>query len=135
TPCRESHGGGAIRLNWSGFPTRYRTPRKGECQVKTILSVLRSPEDAERVLDQAIVLGRNFGSYLVGFHCEALPGAYAAPIGFPSAELFQANQEAESQRTDAIRAVFDRRLREAGLEGEFRFTASFSGDSAVSALS
>ncbi len=103
--------------------------------MKTILSVLRSPEDAERVLDQAIVLGRNFGSYLVGFHCEALPGAYAAPIGFPSAELFQANQEAESQRTDAIRAVFDRRLREAGLEGEFRFTASFSGDSAVSALS
>lgn len=103
--------------------------------MKTILAVLRSPEDAERVLDRAIPLGQLFSSHIVGFHCEALPGAYVAPLSFPSAELYEADQQASSQRTEEIRSIFDKRLAQSGLGGEFRFTSTFAGDSASSALS
>lgn len=103
--------------------------------MKTILAVLRGPEDAERVLDRAVPLGQAFSSYLIGFHCEALPGAFAAPVAFPTPELYEVDQEAAERRTAGIRQVFDRRLQESGLAGEFRFTQSFAGDSAVSALS
>lgn len=103
--------------------------------MKTILAVLRGRGDAERVLDRAIPLAETFASHVIGFHCEALPGAYATPVGFPSADFYEADMVAAEERTASIKSAFEERLRKAGIAGEFRSTETFAGDSAVSALS
>lgn len=103
--------------------------------MRTILAVLRSREDAERVLDRALPLAETFSSHVIGFHCEALPGAYSTPVGFPATDFYEADMAAADERTAAIKSIFDDRTRKSGVSSEFRSTETFAGDSAVSALS
>ena len=102
--------------------------------MKTILAVLRGPEDAKRVLERAISLAQQFSSHLIGFHCEALPGAYTTPVGFPSTDIYVADMEAAEVRTGEIKDIFDKAVSAAGISAEWRATETFSGDAGLSAL-
>lgn len=103
--------------------------------MKTILAVLRGPDDAKRVLERAIPLAQQFSSHLIGFHCEALPGAYSTPVGFPSTDLYVTDMAAAAERTAEIKELFDKKVSDAGLSAEWRSTETFSGDAGLSALS
>lgn len=103
--------------------------------MKTILAVLRGHEDAKRVLERAVPLAEQFSSHLIGFHCEALPGAYSTPVGFPSTDLYTADLAVAAERTAEIKSVFDKAVGDAGVSAEWRATETFSGDAGLSALS
>ncbi len=103
--------------------------------MKTILAVLRGQEDARRVLERAIPLAESFTSHLIGYHCEALPTAYATPVGFPSAELYQADKASCKQRSAEIKEIFDTETGKSGLSAEWRASETLSGDVGMSALS
>ncbi|MEX0346407.1 MAG: universal stress protein [Rhizobiaceae bacterium] len=103
--------------------------------MKTILAVLRGEEDAKRVLERVIPLAESFKSHLIGFHCEALPGAYSTPVGFPSTELYEADKAGIEQRTAEIKQIFETEAGNAVLSCEWRATETFSGDAGLSALS
>ncbi len=103
--------------------------------MKTILAVLRGPEDAKRVLERAIPLAQKFSSHMIGFHCEALPGAYTTPVGFPSTDIYVADMEAAEVRSGEIKDIFEKAVSAAGISSEWRATETFSGDAGLSALS
>lgn len=102
--------------------------------MKTILCLLRGAEDAKRVLERAVPLAEQFKSHLIGFHCEALPGAYSTPVGFPSTDFYEADMAAANARTAEIKAQFDKSTVDAGVSAEWRATETFSGDAGLSAL-
>jgi len=101
---------------------------------KTILAILQSEEDAERVSDCAGALAARFESYLIGLHAEALPVPYTSTIGFPDTEFIQASTEVNDERSKKIEAVFRQRTTDAGVNAEWRSLESFSGDSAHSSI-
>jgi len=101
---------------------------------KTILAIIQSEEDAQRVSDCAGALAARFESYLIGLHAEALPVPYTSTIGFPDAEFIQATTEINEERSKKIEAVFRERTASAGVAAEWRSLESFSGDSAHSGI-
>ncbi len=103
--------------------------------MKTILAVLRGPQDANRVLERAVPLAEQFSSHLIGFHCEALPGAYSTPVGFPSSDLYVADKVAADERVSQIKSIFEDATAKAGVSAEWRATETFSGNAGLSALS
>ncbi|PSJ64021.1 universal stress protein [Pseudaminobacter soli (ex Li et al. 2025)] len=102
---------------------------------KTIVAIIQSKDDAERVLDCALPLAARYDSHLIGVHAEALPVAYTSAVGFPDTEFLQTTAELNKERADALQAMFRGRLRGAGLSFEWRSLESFSGDSAHSGIS
>lgn len=102
---------------------------------KTIVAIIQSRDDAERVLDCALPLATRFQGHLIGVHAEALPVAYTSAVGFPDTEFLQATAEVNKERADALRTLFRNRMRGAGLSSEWRSLESFSGDSAHSGIS
>lgn len=102
---------------------------------KTFLAIVQNDEDASRVLDFAIGLATEAKGHLVGLHTEALPIAYASPVGFPEAEFIQASTEVNTQRANQLEAAFSEKLQSAGITSEWRSLESFSGDSGVAGLS
>lgn len=102
---------------------------------KTIVAIIQSKEDAERVLDCALPLATRFQSHLIGVHAEALPVAYTSAVGFPDTEFLQATAEANKERAEHLQAAFRARMRGAGLSFEWRSLECFSGDSAHSGIS
>jgi nucleotide-binding universal stress UspA family protein len=101
---------------------------------KTLLAVLQGKEDAGRVLDCAAPLARRFSAHLVGVHAEPLPIPYATPMGFPDTDFITAGTQINQQRSEEIKALFDARTRSEGISAEWQAMESFTGDSAVSAL-
>jgi nucleotide-binding universal stress UspA family protein len=101
---------------------------------KTILAIVQSVEDAERVSDCAGALAARFEAHLVGLHAEALPVPYTSTIGFPDAEFIQATTEINEERTKKIEAIFRKHTADAGISAEWRSLESFSGDSAHSGV-
>lgn len=99
---------------------------------KTIVAILQSAEDVERILACALPLSERFGGYVVGVHADALPVAYGSSIGFPDVEFMQATSEMNKERAKALEKAFLTRLREAGQDGEWRAMESFGGDAALS---
>lgn len=102
---------------------------------KTILAVLQSKADADRVLDCAVPLATRFSAHLIGFHAEATPLPYVTPMGFPDTEFIAVSEEASEQRSAEIKEIFDTRVARAGISHSWRTAQNVSGDSAVSALS
>ncbi len=103
--------------------------------MKTILAVLRGPDDAKRVLERAVALAVDHSSHLIGFHCETLPIAYTSPIGFPSVDLYASDKQAAKERTAEIKQIFEKATANAGVSPEWRATESISGDAGLLALS
>ena len=100
----------------------------------TFLAIIQGEEDVERVLDFAIPLTASANGHLIGLHTEAIPIAYAGPVGFPEAEFMQATSEANTARAAKLKALFDEKLQAAGVSHDWRSLESFSGDSGVSSL-
>jgi nucleotide-binding universal stress UspA family protein len=107
---------------------------EGAMPFKTILAIIQSTEDAERVTDCAAALAARSDGYLIGLHAEALPVPYTSTIGFPDAEFIQASTEVNEERSRTIEAIFRRRTADSGVSAEFRSLESFSGDSAHSGI-
>ena len=101
---------------------------------KTILAIIQSEQDAERVSDCAGALAARYEAHLIGLHAEALPIPYTSTIGFPDAEFIQASTEVNQERSKKIEAIFRRRTADTGVTAEWRSLESFSGDSAHSGV-
>lgn len=102
---------------------------------KTIVAIIQSAEDTERVLDCAIPLAARFEGHVIGVHAEALPVAYASTIGFPDTEFLQATAGINKERAKKLEGLFRARVEAAGQSFEWRGMESFSGDSALSGIS
>ena len=113
------------------------TPQRfGETEMtyKTILAVLQTAADAQRVIDCAVPLAERFSAHLVGFHAEGTPLPYVTPMGFPDTEFIAASEEANEQRSAEIRTLFETRCARDGISHAWKTLKNVSGDSAVSAL-
>lgn len=102
--------------------------------LKTIVAILQSEQDVERVLDCAVPLASQFGSHLIGIHAEALPIPYTSATGFPDTEFLQVSSELNKERADRLQAIFLKRISGAGLSFQWRSLETFSGDSALSGI-
>lgn len=101
---------------------------------KTIVAIVQSEQDAERVLDGAIALATRFQAHVIGVHAEALPMPYTSATGFPDTEFMQVSADLNKERSAKLRAVFQKKLQPSGLSFEWRAEETFSGDSALSSL-
>lgn len=101
---------------------------------KTILGVIQGKDDAERVLDCVLPLARRFSAHLIGVHAEPIPVPYVTPMGFPDTDFIAASSEANQQRSEEIRQLFEGRLQREGVSGEWQALENLSGDSALGAL-
>lgn len=103
---------------------------------KTILVVLRDPDDCNHVLDTALHLTEQYDSHLIGLHAEpALRATFAAPIEIPDTSIFEVDQADIDARMEAIAVAFREKCERAGVSWEWRPMRSLTGESAVSALS
>jgi nucleotide-binding universal stress UspA family protein len=102
---------------------------------KTIVAILQSEQDAERVLDCAVPLATQFEAHLIGIHAETLPIPFTSATGFPDTEFLQVSSEMNQERSGKLQRLFAKRAEEAGLSSGWRSLESFSGDSALSGMS
>ena len=77
---------------------------------KTIVAIIQSAEDTERVLDCAMPLAARFEGHVIGVHAEALPVAYASTIGFPDTEFLQATASINKERAKKLEGLFRGRV-------------------------
>lgn len=101
---------------------------------KTVLTVIQSAGDVERVLDCTVPLAERLGSHVIGAHAEPMAVALATDVGFADVTLIEAQIAANKERASALEKRFTDRLEQAGLSCEWRSVESFSGDSALAAL-
>lgn len=102
---------------------------------KTIVAILQNERDAGRVLDCALPLAKQSGGHLIGVHAEAMPVPYTSATGFPDTEFLQVSADLNKERADRLSAEFRSRLDGSGVPFEWQSLETFSGDSALSALS
>lgn len=103
---------------------------------KTILAVLRSEEDLERVLAQSIAMASELDAHLIGLHAEpAVKISFAAPMEIPDTSVVEISDEQIRERFEQMQHRFIDRCEAAGISYEWRPIRSMSGDSALSALS
>jgi nucleotide-binding universal stress UspA family protein len=102
---------------------------------KTIVAILQNERDAARVLDCSLPLARQFEAHLIGVHAEAMPVPYTSASGFPDTEFLQVSANLNKERAGKLKAEFTQRTEGSGLSLEWRSLETFSGDSAISALS
>jgi nucleotide-binding universal stress UspA family protein len=103
--------------------------------IKTIVAILQDERDAVRVLECALPLAKQFGAHLIGVHAETMPVPYTSATGFPDTGFLQVSAELNQGRADKLKAVFTRQLEGSSISFEWRSLETFSGDSALSALS
>lgn len=101
---------------------------------KTILALIQSKADIERVLDCVVPLATRFDGHLVGIHSEPMPIAYATPMGFPDTTYLTANSELNRERAAELAEIYNERTRRDGVSAEWHAMESFSGDASVSSL-
>lgn len=102
---------------------------------KTIVAILQNERDAGRVLDCAVPLTHQSGGHLIGVHAEAMPVPYTSATGFPDTEFLQVSADLNKERAGKLQAAFASKVEGSGLSFEWRSLETFSGDSALSALS
>ena len=102
---------------------------------KTILAIVQSFEDIDRVTDCAAALAARFDGHLIGLHSEALPMAYTSAVGLPDPEFIQMSGEFNRERAQKLEARFRERVSAEGLSFEWRSFESFTGDSAQCGIS
>lgn len=101
---------------------------------KTVIAIIQHASDASRVLDFAIPLASRFESHLVGIHAEALPLPYTTAVGFPDAEFMQVTSEHNKEESGKLQQLFRSRADAAQLSSDWVAVETFSGDSAVCAV-
>lgn len=100
---------------------------------KTIVAIIQTPSDNERILQAIVPLASRLGSHVVGVHAEALPMPVESGMGMTDVEFVATAAEANRSRAAALEARFSARLADAAISSEWRAVESFSGDSAVAA--
>jgi nucleotide-binding universal stress UspA family protein len=100
---------------------------------RTIVAIIQTPKDNERLLQAIAPLASRLGSHVVGVHAEALPMPMTTGMGFPDAEFVATASEVNRKRAAGLEAHFSARLADAAIPSEWRAVESFSGDSAVAA--
>lgn len=101
---------------------------------KTLLAVIQSKHDIDRVLDHVLPLAARLHSHVVGFHAEPMAIPYTTAIGFPDAEFMQVTADASKERAEELGRKFGTRATAAEVPHEWRTMESLSGDSALCAL-
>lgn len=101
---------------------------------KTIIAIVQHASDAGRVLDFAVPLAGRFESHLVGVHAEALPLPYTTAVGFPDAEFMQVTSEHNKDESRKLEQLFRGRADAAQLSSDWVAVETFSGDSAICAV-
>jgi nucleotide-binding universal stress UspA family protein len=101
---------------------------------KTILAVIQSVKDVDRVLDCALPLAERNGGHVVGVHAEPMPVAYATTVGFADTTFIETQVQANRQRATALEQRFASRIGSTGLAKDWRSMENYSGDSALCAL-
>jgi nucleotide-binding universal stress UspA family protein len=102
---------------------------------KTILAVIQSARDIDRVLDCAVPLAERNGGQVIGVHAEPMPVAYATTVGFADTGFIETQVQANRERAAALEQRFTSRIASTGLARDWRSVENFSGDSALCALS
>ncbi len=103
---------------------------------KTILAVLRSEEDIERVLAHSVSIASNHQAHLIGLHAEpSVKISFAAPMEIPDTTVVDVEDEDIRERFTQMQKIFVSRCEAEGISYEWRPIKSMSGDSALSALS
>lgn len=102
---------------------------------KTILAVIQSVKDIDRVLDCALPLAERNGGHVIGAHAEPMPVAYATTVGFADATFIETQVAGNRERAAELGQRFASRIATSGLATDWRSMENFSGDSALSALS
>ncbi|MCF3640075.1 universal stress protein [Rhizobium sp. TRM95111] len=94
--------------------------------LKTIVAVLSTAADAEKVTAHAIALAGRYGAHLIGIHAETpIVVTIAAPMEFPDPNAILEMQNQARAESTAIEAVFRDRAARDGLSHEWRlFTGS-----------
>lgn len=100
---------------------------------KTIVAIIQTPKDNERLLQAVVPLATRLGAHVVGIHAEALPMPMTTGLGFPDAEFITTASDVNRKRAAQLEAQFSSRLADAKISSEWRSVESFSGDSAVAA--
>src|SRR3954452_22178393 len=100
---------------------------------KTIVAIIQTPRDNERLLQAVVPLAGRLGAHVVGVHAEALPMPMTTGMGFPDAEFVTTASELNRKRAAGLEAHFSARLADAAIPSEWRAVESFSGDSAIAA--
>lgn len=101
---------------------------------KTILTVIQSEREADRLLDGSIAIANRFGAHLIGFHPELMPLTYGMAAGFPDAELLRDSSERAAKTTKEIAGKFRARLEDEKLSHAWASMDSSPGDSSAGAL-
>jgi len=101
---------------------------------KTILAVIQSKSDIDRVLDYALPLASRLKSHVIGVHAEPMAIPYTTAIGFPDAEFMQVTADVTKERASELEKTFISRTAGAQVSAEWRTMESLSGDSALCAL-
>ncbi|GHC75693.1 universal stress protein [Limoniibacter endophyticus] len=102
---------------------------------RTIVAVIQNELDHDRLLNFVLPFARQNEAHVIGCHAEALPVSYTTPMGFPDVALVQETTAVNEERAKAMASVFSQRTAAEGIPSEWRSIESFSGDSALSALS
>lgn len=101
---------------------------------KTILAIIQSTEDIDRVTDCAGALVQRYDGHLIGLHSESLPMAYTSAVGLPDPEFIQISGEFNRERAEKLQKQFTEFASAEGLSFEWRSLESFSGDSAIGGI-
>ncbi len=100
---------------------------------KTIVAIIQTPRDNERLLEAVIPLAGRLEAHVVGVHAEALPMPMTTGMGIPDAEFITTASEVNRKRAAELEQHFVARLADASIPCEWQAVESFSGDSAIAA--
>jgi nucleotide-binding universal stress UspA family protein len=97
---------------------------------KTILSVLDNQKNAQQISDFSLALAEQFGSHVIGLHCEVVAGLpMMAPMEMPDPVAVQAMQDLAEKETAKIAAIFNHAGQREGVSTEWRQIATAIGAS------
>jgi len=102
---------------------------------KTILTVVRSEEDGNRVLTAITPFVTANNAHVIAVHAETSALAYMPVAGIGAAAYDEAIIEANRERMKELERWFSDYCKKEGISHEFRGFENFMGDSAVSAIS
>lgn len=95
---------------------------------KTILSILDNQKTAQQVTDFSIALAEQYGSHVIGLHCEAVAGIpMMAPMEMPDPVAVQAMQDLAEKETAKIAEIFSHASQREGVSSEWRSIATSVG--------
>lgn len=102
---------------------------------KTILAVMDTHENAQKLGDFAVSLANTFSAHVIGLHMEAFAAVpLVAPMEMPDPASVQAVQEVAQQETSDVARIFQEKMTSEGISYEWRSFVSSIGYSSNTAV-